>query len=256
MLSKRSWLTLLICNIIAVLLKSYWKDDQSNNKTYSKCISIGSERDTIDASGYINDDYPMHLPYQLGDAEITFDCSTRFDLNNSMSSEVWTKATDTRSGGFVRLGPDYRVFAVSMYHQLHCMSSFQRALSNNPGKPSKLDHHIQHCLNYLRQFILCSADDRLEPIVKVPTLKRQGCAPTFSRTCRNWGELYSFSERNYLSFHQYKVSNGSWTCELFSSRSVITESKHNIGSNALGQDAERGTTHKSSKVNQTAICKF
>lgn len=163
-------------------------------------------------AGYIGQDYPVKLPVQLDQVQATFDCSVRYALNTTVAEEVWNKSTDTRNGGFVRLGPDRRVFAVSMFHELHCMSALSRAL-NETVQTSMLDGHVAHCLNYLRMFTQCTADATEEPVVKVSMLKSQGCAPSFIRRCSNWNTLYDFLSRNYLAFHEHKVVNGTWTRE-------------------------------------------
>lgn len=163
-------------------------------------------------AGYIDKDYPVKLPVQLDQVQATFDCSVRYGLNTSVAEEIWNKSTDTRNGGFVRLGTDRRVFAVSMFHELHCMSALSRALNETVQTP-KLDGHVAHCLNYLRMFTQCTADTTEEPVVKVSMLKSQGCAPSFIRRCSNWNTLYDFLSRNYLAFHEHKVVNGTWTRE-------------------------------------------
>lgn len=154
----------------------------------------------------------MKLPVRLEHVQATFDCSVRYALNSTVAGEIWNKSTDTRNGGFVRLGPDRRVFAVSMFHELHCMSALSRALNETNQTPS-LDGHVGHCLNYVRMFIQCSADATEEPVVKVSTLKSQGCAPSFIRRCSNWNTLYDFLSSNYLAFHEHKAVNGTWTGE-------------------------------------------
>jgi Mycotoxin biosynthesis protein UstYa len=167
----------------------------------------------LDAAGYIGDDYPMRLPLLVNTVQTTFDCSARYVLNSSQSHEVWSKSADSVTGGFVRLGDDYRTFAVSMYHQLDCMAIFHSMLirfTQSPGGSA----HMHHCLNYLRQSILCSADDTQEPPLKVAELKNRGCALPFTRQCRDWTALYSFSSTNYLNFHEFKARNGSWPREL------------------------------------------
>lgn len=156
----------------------------------------------------------MKLPVQLDPVQATFDCSVRYALNSSVAGEIWNKSTDTRNGGFVRLGPDRRVFAVSMFHELHCMSALSRALSETvENQTPMLDGHVQHCLNYLRMFTQCAADATEEPVVKVSTLKSEGCAPSFIRRCSNWNTLYDFLSSNYLAFHEHKVVNGTWNRE-------------------------------------------
>lgn len=155
----------------------------------------------------------MRLPVKLEQVQAQFDCSVRYSLNSSVTEEVWTKSTDTKSGGMIRLGPDRRLFAIAMYHQLHCLAGLSKALTAK-NLTSASDGHVGHCLNYLRQVFQCSADATEEPVVKASVLKSQGCAPPFIRQCSNWATLHDFISANYLAFHEFKVKNGSWSCEL------------------------------------------
>ncbi|KZV96421.1 hypothetical protein EXIGLDRAFT_643201 [Exidia glandulosa HHB12029] len=102
--------------------------------------------------------------------------------------------------GFVRLGPDNRTFGISMFHQLHCLQSMQNLVFNEPttemGK-----WHASHCMNYLRQMLLCAADIRLEPFRPDPALgidKVDGLDLT--HTCRDWTRLRDIAEDNFAAW--------------------------------------------------------
>jgi hypothetical protein len=193
MLSQRGWAIVLFLNIAFIISRT------------SLC-NIGKKKYT-----YIGEDYPMRLPVKLEQVQAQFDCSVRYSLNSSVTEEVWTKSTDTKSGGMIRLGPDRRVFAIAMYHQLHCLAGLSKALTAT-NRTSASDGHVGHCLNYLRQVFECSADATEEPVVEASMLKSEGCAPPFIRQCSNWGTLYDYISANYLAFHEFKVKNGSWSC--------------------------------------------
>ncbi|KAI0394289.1 hypothetical protein F5Y17DRAFT_264383 [Xylariaceae sp. FL0594] len=56
---------------------------------------------------------------------------------------------------------------ISMFHQLHCLSSLRTAIQMaSEGKDAIHDGHISrhwpHCLNYLRNTLLCNADGVIE----------------------------------------------------------------------------------------------
>ncbi|KAG5299150.1 hypothetical protein I7I50_07570 [Histoplasma capsulatum G186AR] len=63
-------------------------------------------------------------------------------------------------------------FGISMYHQLHCLASIRMAYFNQTDNyqhrrdevdMKMLGHlHVDHCFDYLRQAIRCSADPTLE----------------------------------------------------------------------------------------------
>ena len=208
MLSRRGSTLVLFLNIAFIVLRislcTFGKTKYS--MPHSESFSSPASRTTI---GYIGRDYPVKLPIRLNQVQASFDCSTRYALNTSIAGEIWEKSTDTRSGGFVRLGPDRRVFAISLFHELHCISVISKLLNQTTHTPG-VDVHMGHCLNYLRMFIQCNADATEEPVVKVSTLKSQGCAPSFIRRCSDWNAVYDFVSRNYLVFHENKVVNGTW----------------------------------------------
>jgi len=181
------------------------------NKTQYANIQVTLHFRPYSKAAYIGKDYPMQLPIKLEPVQVQFDCSVRYSINSSVAEEVWTKSTDIQSGGIVRLGPDRRVFAIAMFHQLHCLDGLSKALRSK--NQIALDGHVGHCLNYLRQVFECLADGTEEPVVQASMLKSQTCAPPFIRECSNWSTLYDFISANYVAFHEFKVKNGSWSCE-------------------------------------------
>lgn len=70
-----------------------------------------------------------------------------------------------------------QLYDVSMYHQLHCLSQIREymfllkyAVDDNCTKVQEVkhnlldsrEHHIEHCLDYIRQAIMCAGDMTLE----------------------------------------------------------------------------------------------
>jgi len=63
--------------------------------------------------------------------------------------------------------PRDSVVAISMFHQLHCLASFRKALQNAKegkeiGESEKDNDHWPHCFDYMYQMIHCVADDTRE----------------------------------------------------------------------------------------------
>ena len=63
------------------------------------------------------------------------------------------------TNGFTDLGPNNKTFLISMIHQLHCLDIIRVGFVVNGTNAAE---HIEHCLTYLRQFVLCQADTTLE----------------------------------------------------------------------------------------------
>ena len=53
--------------------------------------------------------------------------------------EDWESMTPAGSGGFVRLGPQKRLFGVAMYHQLRCLRVLQQATAPLNASVFKFD---------------------------------------------------------------------------------------------------------------------
>ena len=100
--------------------------------------------------------------------------------------------------GFVRLGPERRILCVSMFHQLHCVDKIRRAL-DDPDDPISTIPHLQHCLNYIRQMILCASDLTLEPA----DIGHEASGIGVTHTCRNWRAVYDTVNRNYALWTEY-----------------------------------------------------
>ena len=135
----------------------------------------------------------MNLPISIEEKNMTF-------FNSAL--EPYTNATDIglplyifpKGLGYVHLGKDDRAFYLSMWHELHCLRIIQKLLENPDDRSFGGEGHLQHCLNYLRQYLLCNADDTLEP-------GDYHSGPAFfERKCRDWKAVHDFSDRNSGDF--------------------------------------------------------
>lgn len=70
-----------------------------------------------------------------------------YPIHGRDALERWASSA-AKGFGYVRLGPEKRAFAVSMFHQLHCMRLLRSALDGRYDSYTR--GHTQHCLNYIR----------------------------------------------------------------------------------------------------------
>jgi len=187
--------------------------------------------DSVSHYTYVDSDFPSSIPIDLRPVALTVEKTNRYALT---SSSDWGSLFPA-GNGWVRLGPDGRLFAVSMYHQLHCLNAMRHALvqarevaglhfydpesSTDPvngnatmhmhGKRARKLHpetplqafsHADHCFNYLRQAILCAADTTIEasqPKVR-PDGKNDSGASGFgmTHTCRDWTQVREYLDEN------------------------------------------------------------
>lgn len=110
-----------------------------------------------------------------------------YQLNGSQADAQW-EALIPANGGLVRLGPHNELFMVSMYHQLKCLDIIRRHYVEGSMGKAGTPPVTRHCLNYLRQMVLCRGDRRLECVVDLDgdhIVQVRG-----TQTCRDWTHVY------------------------------------------------------------------
>ncbi|EPS97743.1 hypothetical protein FOMPIDRAFT_38131 [Fomitopsis schrenkii] len=108
------------------------------------------------------------------------------------------------------LDSEPEVYTVALFHQLKCLDIIRGQITNpshNPTRPL-----VQHCMNYLRQMLLCYPNLRLEPAIDPTGTAVRG----YQASCRDWTTLYDEAEANHLAYksrynlnHSVNLTNGS-----------------------------------------------
>ncbi|KAL1941012.1 hypothetical protein VTO73DRAFT_7648 [Trametes versicolor] len=147
---------------------------------------------------YLETDYPpslFPLSQHPRDAALVIEDTVHYLPNNSRE---WASLFPAESGGFVRLGPLGRMFGVSMFHQLHCLDKMRRAVVGPPSSEWE-SWHTQHCINYVRQMLLCASSTRLEPVKVTREGDGEGVKVDglgLEHQCRDWSLLRRKVEGN------------------------------------------------------------
>ncbi|GJE95609.1 hypothetical protein PsYK624_117950 [Phanerochaete sordida] len=122
---------------------------------------------------------PVNLVYDTS--------STRYQLNTTVGAEEWAGLLPS-GGHLVRMkeGDETQLWTVAMLHQLRCLNILREDYVMRKVSPLQ-----SHCLNYIRQSVLCLADTHLE-------YSKNGLAVThyIESVCNDWTAVYSATERN------------------------------------------------------------
>lgn len=149
-------------------------------------------------AAYVGDDYPeFYIPRNgtLPRALLTVEETRHYPLTGPDALEEWASSSAV-GFGFVRLGPDHRAFVLAMFHETHCLHALRYYLGDSEFSP-----HVQHCLNYLREFILCDPNLTLEP-ADVLTRDFETDPVGATHVCPNWETLYGEMADDW---HDWKV---------------------------------------------------
>ncbi|KAI0521164.1 hypothetical protein F5B22DRAFT_644412 [Xylaria bambusicola] len=130
----------------------------------------------------------------------------------STSSDVAWETLIPKGRGFVQVNISGRQgrYCVSAFHQLHCLDMLRHGYyaATNLGRRkhdytsadtlrrSLHDDHVQHCFDYLRQALMCSAD----PTLELRNASIGGVTGWGSmHQCRDFGALQLWTESNRYS---------------------------------------------------------
>lgn len=156
-------------------------------------ILLGSRNGLISfPTAYVGDDYPPEWPIHQGIVALYPEDTHRYDLDTQQGIAEWA-AHIPHGDGFVRLGPNDRKFGVAMFHELQCIDIIRQALVDKQEHQKEIVHH---CMNYLRQMVLCHSHTALESVrwdrpPKVVDLTRS------LYQCRDWTALYEGAAVNH-----------------------------------------------------------
>jgi Mycotoxin biosynthesis protein UstYa len=158
--------------------------------------------------GMLGDDWPPFLPLKLEqNVEMVVEESVHYVAGGGGSGpggkDEWEYQRGFGFDGAARLGADNRTFAVSLYHQEHCLLYFHAQLTGDDDSSARgrFAHH-QHCLNYLRQQALCHPDLTLEPgdfATRDFDVDRVGQR----HVCRDFDTAWDYNTERWLEWYDF-----------------------------------------------------
>ncbi|KAL1965583.1 hypothetical protein VTN77DRAFT_5667 [Rasamsonia byssochlamydoides] len=91
------------------------------------------------------------------------------------------------------------IYLLNGYHKLHCLKKIRRWIVATERGSHRIDkfHHIEHCLDILRQDILCEADDL--PLYTTPGPSKDSGVNEVHH-CRDWNKLEAWAKANTACF--------------------------------------------------------
>lgn len=141
---------------------------------------------------YIGESHPIFYPEVVPTVQEHIHNHVRYPISKNVSHGMWVVA-GSLSDGFFRLGDPQRAFYSAMWHELHCLYVIYKNYEADRDVFGG-EEHFQHCLNYLRQYILCAADDTLEP----GDYQKDDIG--YTRQCLDWRNMFDMSDEDNRHF--------------------------------------------------------
>ena len=155
----------------------------------------------------LGDDWPPFSPLELErEVEMVVEESVHYVPGGGGrgrgAKDEWQYQRGFGFDGAARLGADNRTFAVSLYHQEHCLLYFHAQLTDRTKSGGGRSAHHQHCLNYLRQQALCHPDLTLEP---GDFARRDFEVDRVGEThvCRDFETAWDYNTESWLEWYQF-----------------------------------------------------
>lgn len=155
---------------------------------------------------YRGDDYPREWDIPaLSQVLMNMENSVHYSLNTSLSSQEWAALLPNQ--GIIYLGHDRhnpQPFTTSLFHQLRCLNiirqqivSFRSSDPKHRQEPSRL---ASHCMNYLRQMVLCRSNLHLESVRS--HVGPRVAVSDVTRRCKDWKAVYDAAESNQRQYQE------------------------------------------------------
>ncbi|KAH7884155.1 hypothetical protein F5I97DRAFT_1662973 [Phlebopus sp. FC_14] len=169
-----------VVTISFLLLKSQtWTELVEGEKAYS----------------WIEDDFPESWPLKVETVGLVPEDTAWYKVEGAEAAMQWDALFPPTSKGWVCLGPNDRPFALTMYHELHCLNRIREAIADEGNRDEHImSTHVHHCLNYLRMMALCRADLTLEPAV-YDEEGRVSVSLDRTHVCSDWTTVFDEAEK-------------------------------------------------------------
>ena len=143
---------------------------------------------------YIGTDYPRTWDIGfLPPIRMNIEPTKHYQLSGYNADAEW--AALAPNNGILYLGPHRQPFSISLFHQLRCLDIIRRDVAETlPQEESRLS---RHCLNYMRQMVLCSTDLAVDPVMG-RELEAEVRAET--NQCVDWRHVYQTLEENQREY--------------------------------------------------------
>ena len=135
-----------------------------------------------------------------------------YQLSGPNADAEW--AALAPNNGIIHLGPHRQPYSISLFHQLRCLDVIRRDMvvvvesESESLAPDSEDSLTQsklsrHCLNYMRQMVLCRADLALDPVLGRPHEAR---VRPDTNQCVDWRRVYEELEKNQREYAQWRAT--------------------------------------------------
>ncbi|KAK0460962.1 uncharacterized protein EV420DRAFT_1762297 [Desarmillaria tabescens] len=138
---------------------------------------------------------------------MAFEDSVHYGIHGSVAKAEWDSLVPGDGLIYLEEQGSERPFMISMFHELRCLGIIRDGLLarwkdvDNPLPSEETPAVIRHCVNYLRQMIICRCDIAVESLMEMPST---GYPDLY--LCKDWSAVYDEAVKNQ-QLHAMRTSN-------------------------------------------------
>ncbi|KAN0103690.1 hypothetical protein V8E52_011715 [Russula decolorans] len=148
---------------------------------------------------YVGSDHPRtwEIGY-LPPIRMNIEPTKHYQLSGHNADAEW--AALAPHNGIIHLGPHRQPYSISLFHQLRCLDIIRRDMIVVDPEDTTGSKLSRHCLNYMRQMVLCRADLALDPVLGRGLEAR---VRPDTNQCVDWRRVYEELEKNQREYAQW-----------------------------------------------------
>lgn len=174
---------------------------------YSELSSLRLlQSSSLHLSAYLGEDFPREWQIPtLDDVYMSVENSVHYPYDGPRADAEWNTTSPQSGLGLIYLGKSNQAFTISLFHELRCLDIVRKGLvvfrdRDQPESRSGPSQLVQHCMNYIRQMVLCRSNLHLES-VRDHVGPRVAVSET-THKCRDWGVVFEAAEANFRQYSQ------------------------------------------------------
>lgn len=158
------------------------------------------EAEKITGFSYVGTDFPQEWPIQRDPVIMADEPSVHYDITSPEGLEEWRQLVP--GDGLIHLGPQQSPYTISMLHELRCLDIIRKETVREQDEPTggRTAELVHHCMNYLRQMMLCRSDYYLESFQDSSDTRALDLYETWM--CKDWSSVYDAVRKNQEEFNR------------------------------------------------------
>jgi hypothetical protein len=191
-------------SLVVKLATTLWLKRSAGVADYSECTRPGRQTQhgqlTSRHPGYVGRDYPREWPIERPFVRMAASHTIRYQLDSPDGAAEWR--SNVPGDGLVHLGAHRQPYTIALMHQLRCLDVVRAELvrGRDPAteEPSAL---ARHCLNYIKQMVICRGDTQLEPFAHPNSVDPIVMDQVYE--CRDWDAVYREVKENQAEYARW-----------------------------------------------------